>query len=123
MPHCSAKYYSELFYFSFRRNFRFPAHKGSCRTTIQNVAHEQLKDFILKLASTGGILRQNPQISTRLKTYGTNLKDYLRGVIKPSNKQELINGILTFWESVDEHKCSKYIGHLKKVIATKSDRK
>ena len=44
------------------------------------------------------------------------LKDYLRGMIKPTNKQELINGILTFWETVDEHKCSRYIGHLKKVI-------
>ena len=44
------------------------------------------------------------------------LKDYLRGVIKPKNKQELIDGILTFWGTIDEHKCCKYIGHLKKVI-------
>ena len=28
------------------------------------------------------------------------LKDYLRGVIKPRNKQELVDGILTFWAMV-----------------------
>ena len=44
------------------------------------------------------------------------LKDHLRGVVKPKTKQELIDGILAFWEIVDEHKCQKYIGHLKKVI-------
>ena len=44
------------------------------------------------------------------------LKDYLRGVIKPRNKQELVDGILTFWAMVDKHKCHRYIGYLKKVI-------
>jgi len=44
------------------------------------------------------------------------LKDHLRGVVKPRNKQELIDGILAFWETMDEQKCQKYIGHLKKVI-------
>jgi len=44
------------------------------------------------------------------------LKDYLRGVIKPTSKQELIDGILTFWATVDDRKCCRYIGHLKKVI-------
>ena len=44
------------------------------------------------------------------------LKDHFRGVVKPRSKQELIDGILAFWETVDEHKCHKYIGHLKKVI-------
>jgi len=28
----------------------------------------------------------------------------------------LIDGILAFWETMDEQKCQKYIGHLKKVI-------
>lgn len=44
------------------------------------------------------------------------LKDYLRRIIKPKTKKELVDGIATFWETVDEHKCSKYIGHLRKVI-------
>ena len=44
------------------------------------------------------------------------MKDYLRGAVKPTNKQELIEGITTFWATVNEHKCSKYIGHLRKGI-------
>ena len=44
------------------------------------------------------------------------LKDYLRREIKPSNKEELISGILQFWATVDVPKCRKYIYHLKKVL-------
>lgn len=44
------------------------------------------------------------------------MKDHLRGVVKPTNKQELIDGIVAFWNTVDEHKCAKYIGLLRKVI-------
>ena len=44
------------------------------------------------------------------------LKEYLRREIKPTTKQELIDGITTFWATVDVHKCCKYIGHLRKVI-------
>ena len=44
------------------------------------------------------------------------MKDYLRRNIKPKNKQELVDGITTFWATVTEHKCTKYIEHLKKVI-------
>ena len=44
------------------------------------------------------------------------LKEHLGREIKPRTKQELIDGISTFWTTVDAHKCSKYIGHLRKVI-------
>ena len=44
------------------------------------------------------------------------LKEFIRREIKPKTKDELIQGILTFWESVDKEKCVKYINHLKKVI-------
>ena len=40
------------------------------------------------------------------------LKEYLRRVIKPRTKEELVDGITTFWAIVDTHKYSKYIGHL-----------
>ena len=35
--------------------------------------------------------------------------------MKPRTKEQLIQGIAEFWESVD-NKCLKYIGHLGKVI-------
>ena len=77
-----------------------------------STVHTMLKDFMKRLASIGGILHRNHQISTRLRIFGMSF----RGMIKPTTKQELIDGILTFWAQVDDKKCCKYIGHLKKVI-------
>ena len=37
------------------------------------------------------------------------LKEYLWREVKPHTKQELIDGILQFWETVDINKCRKYI--------------
>lgn len=44
------------------------------------------------------------------------LKEYCRREIKPKTKDELVNGILQFWETVDIQKCRKYIRHLRKVL-------
>ena len=44
------------------------------------------------------------------------LKEYIRRVVKPRVKQELINGIEEFWRTVTVEKCRKYIGHLRKVV-------
>ena len=44
------------------------------------------------------------------------LKEFLRWEIKPKNKQELVEGILKFWNTVDTAKCQKYIRHLWKVV-------
>ena len=44
------------------------------------------------------------------------LKEYIRRVTKPTTKQQLIDGILEFWETVNIPKCKKYIHHLKKVV-------
>ena len=44
------------------------------------------------------------------------LKCFLRCVVKPSNKEELVRGIKQFWNGVTPAKCAKYISHLQKVI-------
>ena len=44
------------------------------------------------------------------------LKEYIRREVKPTTKQELVNGINAFWATVDENKCCRYINHIKKVI-------
>ena len=43
-------------------------------------------------------------------------KEYIRRVVKPKRKEELIQGITQFWNTVRVAKCEKYIGHLNKVI-------
>lgn len=44
------------------------------------------------------------------------LKEYMRREIKPTTKQELVDGINRFWETVNVQKCCRYINHLKKVL-------
>ena len=44
------------------------------------------------------------------------MKEFVRREVKPKTKQELIDGILRFWETVTIVKCNKYINHLNKVI-------
>ena len=44
------------------------------------------------------------------------LKEFIRREVKPHRKEELVEGILRFWQTVDIAKCTKYIRHLCKVI-------
>lgn len=45
------------------------------------------------------------------------MKDHLRRRVKPSTKDELVNGIKEFWnETVTPDLCSRYISHLRKVF-------
>ena len=44
------------------------------------------------------------------------LKEFIRCRNKPKTKQELIDGVHQFWQTVDIAKCCRYIDHIKKVI-------
>ena len=44
------------------------------------------------------------------------LKNFLRTVVEPKSKDELLAGIQRFWDTVTPAKCIRYIGHLRKVI-------
>ena len=44
------------------------------------------------------------------------LKEFIRREVKPQTKDELVAGIVKFWDTVIVEKCVKYINHLKKVI-------
>ena len=37
------------------------------------------------------------------------LKEYIRREVKPHTKEELIEGILKFWRTVDKAKCTRYV--------------
>ena len=51
-----------------------------------------------------------------IKMIWYELKSYLRRFVKPTNKEQLINGIQEFWQTVTPEKCQRYIGHLRKVV-------
>ena len=44
------------------------------------------------------------------------MKEYVRREVKPTTKEELVEGLKKFWKTVDVAKCTKYIKHLKKVL-------
>ena len=44
------------------------------------------------------------------------LQEYIRRVIKLTNKDELVQGIQQFLATVDVQKCRRYIGHLRRVL-------
>ena len=45
------------------------------------------------------------------------LKHFLRNVVKPMIKDELLEGIARFWrEKLNPAKCVRYIGHIQKVL-------
>ena len=54
-----------------------------------------------------------------------SLQEFVRCEVKPTTKDELVDGILQFWTTVDVEKCRRYICHLKKglpkIIEVKGD--
>lgn len=44
------------------------------------------------------------------------LKSYLQNKVKPKTKDELVQGIKTFWDSLSVEKCKRYIDHIHKVL-------
>ena len=50
------------------------------------------------------------------------LKNFLRVVVKPMNKEQLVTGIHGFWNTVTPEKSQRYIGHLRKVVPTVVER-
>ena len=58
---------------------------------------------------------ENPNLNPIENVWGS-LKQFLRSTYKPSNVEELKAGIQEFWASLTPSVCSKYIGHLHKVM-------
>ena len=58
---------------------------------------------------------ESPDLNPIENVWGS-LKQFLRSTYKPSNVEELKAGIQEFWASLTPSVCSKYIGHLHKVM-------
>ena len=57
-----------------------------------------------------------PTIANALLVVFLFCRNTFRRVIKPANKDELVQGIQQFWATVDVQKCRRYIGHLRRVL-------
>jgi hypothetical protein len=44
------------------------------------------------------------------------MKNYICTTVKPTIKQELVDGLYEFWATVTPEKCRKYISHIHKVM-------
>lgn len=61
--------------------------------------------------------RKKHQVWCLQKTINNEQKHFLCKVHKPKTKDELANGITTFWRTrMTRDKCNRYIDHLAKVI-------
>ena len=58
---------------------------------------------------------ESPDLNPIENCWGS-LKQFLRSSYKPTNLQELMNGIEEFWQSLTPEVCRKYIQHLHKVM-------
>ena len=87
-----------------------------CRTTILSILLVHLRSFF----EDNGVhwWKTSPESpdANPIENLWHELKEFIHRETKPKNKQELIEGITTFWSTVDKEKCTKYIRHLHNVI-------
>ena len=57
----------------------------------------------------------SPDINAIENVWST-MKDFLQRKIKPKTKDQLVEGIKTYWETVTTEQCGKFIDHIHKVL-------
>ena len=80
-----------------------------------SILETELCTFYRPKELNGGKHHQRVPTAILSRTCGMS-SEFLRREVKPTGKEQLIDGIEKFWEIVDIAKCHKYIRHLKKVI-------
>ena len=88
---------------------------GLCKTMTPNTCLVEHRDSFRNTTSTGGALHQSP-LTYPIESFWHELREYLHAQVNPRNQGELVDEIEAFWHTVDNAKCCKYIGHLRKVI-------
>ena len=73
------------------------------------------QDFYARSGINWRTPAESPDINP-IENLWHELKEYMRREVKPRNKEELVSGIKRFWDTVDTHKCCRYINHLNKVL-------
>ena len=52
-----------------------------------------------------------------IENFWANLKHHLHKFTKPTNKEELVQGIQEYWKTVTPAMCQRYVNHVQKVVA------
>ena len=58
---------------------------------------------------------KNPDLNP-IENLWHEMKHFIRTTAKSRNKEELLQGIHSFWATVTPEKCCRYIEHLRKVM-------
>lgn len=96
----------------FRDGYRFYQDNDSkhvSRSTKQWMVENGMMDYVMVTPASSPDL--NP-----IENVWAALKDHLQRVVKPKRKEELIQGIVHWWESLTPEKCGRYIDHVHRVI-------
>ena len=98
----------------FQENFHHLLLTISCRIPILNTVPVLLKNY------TGTNWWHTPPESpdaNPIEKLWHEMKEFIQREVKPTTKkQQLVDGISSFWDSVDVRKCCRYIENLKKVL-------
>lgn len=93
---------------------------GRILTTLRFIFFQHTSRYAQRFMEVNGVRwwrtpPESPDLNP-IELIWHELKEYIRGKVKPATKEELVGGIRAFWKTVTPEKCAKYINHLRKVI-------
>ena len=62
----------------------------------------------------------SPDINPIENVWST-MKDFLQREIKPKTKQQLVDGIIAYWDTLTTSKCRTFIDHIHKVMPVSAE--
>lgn len=79
-----------------------------CKTTIPNIYHVRTRISFTKSVNWWKTPPDSPDINP-IENLWHEVKEYIRREVKLRSKVQLVDGILSFWRTVNVSKCRKYI--------------
>ena len=91
-------------------NGRFKQDNAPCHTS--KATHKFFQANRIKVLKTPP---ESPDLNP-IENLWHEMKHFIRTTAKPRNKEELLQGIQSFWATVTPEKCCRFIEHLRKVM-------
>ncbi len=74
------------------------------------------KAFLIDLEVNWWITPPESPDANPIENLWNEMKNFMQREVKPRTKNELVERIKMFWQTMDINKCDKYIRHLRKVL-------